>query len=221
MKLYSLVPRVLQTLAWGPSVFIFKMFCQYHVHGRENLRGHTQAIFACNHSGELDPIVLTAATLPAGFSPMFYVGAPDKEFADSFFGWRKHIYKGWFFRSWGSYPIVRGVQDYAASLAAHEQILKDGYSLCIFPEGGVSTDGTLREGKGGVSYLLHATGVPVIPVRIRGTARLADPGIFSGRKRLSVSFGRPLDGAVFTGPDPSVDDFKDVARRIMQNIAGL
>jgi 1-acyl-sn-glycerol-3-phosphate acyltransferase len=220
MKLYAILPCVLQTIAWAPATLIFKLFCGHKVYGRENLRGLQNAIFACNHSGELDPILLTGAVFRAGFAPMFYVGSPDKEFSDSFFGWRQYIYKGWFFRAWGMYPLVRGAHDYAVSLAAHERIIKDGYNMCIFPEGGVSLNGDIREGKGGVGYLLHATQVPIVPVYIAGTARNVTPGIFSGRKKLSVHFGKPI--FAFRLPkSPAVDDFKTIAQETMREIKNL
>lgn len=220
MKLYSLVPRVLQTLAWIPTILIFKLLCGFKVSGLENLQVQKQVIFACNHAGELDPIAVTAAVFLVGFSPMFFVNAPDKEFADSFFGWRRHIYKSWFFRAWGSYPLVRGAKDYAVSLAEHERILKDGYSLCMFPEGVVSTTGEIREGKGGVGYLAHVTNSVVIPTRVRGTARHSDPGIFSGKKIISVSFGAPMhwDGSKLQ-TSPSM--YKDFAQVLMQRIKEL
>lgn len=217
MKLYATIPLVLQILAWAPSVLIFKVLCNYKVEGTENLKGLTQAVFACNHSGELDPILLTAAVLPAGFTPMFFVGAPDREFDHKFFGWRRIFYKGWFFRAWGMYPLVRGAHDYAVSLAAHKEILTHGYSLCIFPEGGVSTTGEIREGKGGVGYLHYATRVPVVPVHIAGTARQVTPGIFSGRKKLKVTVCAPI---TYTDPASRIDvsDYKAFATKVMDTI---
>lgn len=221
MKLYALAPLVLQTLAWIPTLLIFRLSGRFEVRGRENLKGLKQAIFACNHAGELDPIVVTAGAAPTGLFPMFYVNAPDKEFMHPFFGWRRHIYGGWFFRAWGSYPIVRGAKDYAVSLASHERILNDGYCLTIFPEGGVSTNGEIREGKGGVSYLHYATGVPVVPARIRGTARERDPGLFSARKHITITFGRPISVAVTQNTTPSIHDLKNLTQQVMSEIKSL
>jgi 1-acyl-sn-glycerol-3-phosphate acyltransferase len=221
MKLYSVVPRVLQTLAWAPTVLILRIFCHYQVKGREHLQGLKQAIFACNHAGELDPILLTAAALPAGFTPMFYVGAPDREFNDHFFGWRRHIYKSCFFRAWGSYPIRRGEHDYAKSLIAHEQILRDGFSICIFPEGGITEDGSLREGKGGVAYLLRATKVPIVPVYIAGTFKTPLSAILSRMRRISVSFGAPIGPEVIGSSTIGANEYKAVAQTVMQRIGIL
>lgn len=222
MKFYSIIPRILQTVAWGPTQILLHFFCSFEIRGRENLHGLHQAIFACNHAGEWDPIVLTAATLPLGYSPMFYVGAPDKEFNDHMFGWRRHLYKSWFFRSWGSYPLVRGMHDYAASLATHERILKDGYSLCIFPEGGVSRDGQIREGKGGVAYLAYATGVPIIPVYIAGTHNTPLSAITTGKRKISVSFSAPITVDVQLNAEVNVvDEYKKIAQHTMQSIAEM
>lgn len=211
------LPFVLQMLAFLPTSALLVVLTRFSVHGTKHLGSVKSAIFACNHSGELDPIVVTTAVLPRLFTPLFYVGAPDREFTHTFFGWRRHIYRSWFFRVWGMYPIVRGTQEYAQSLAAHESILTAGYSLCIFPEGRVSVTGELREGKGGVGYLHAATGIPIIPVYIAGTAKHTSPGLFSGRKRISVHFGPPIQIASTL----EVDECKRIANRVMEAIAEI
>ncbi len=223
MKLYTLIPRILQTIAWGPTRILLHLFCSFEIQGRENLQGLRQAIFACNHAGELDPIVLTATNVPFGrFTPMFYVGAPDREFNDNLFGWRKHLYKSWFFRSWGSYPIRRGEHDYAKALMAHTKIVSDGYSMCVMPAGGTTNDGLIRAGTGGVAYLLHTTGVPVVPVYIGGTFNTPPSVFLSGRRKISVSFGKPVHKDEFDQfQSVGVDEYKSVVHRIMQTIVDM
>ena len=222
MKLYSVVPRVLQTFAWVPTYIMFVTRASFSIIGARNLHGYSKVIFACNHVSEWDPIVLTAAALRLGYTPMFYVAAPDKEFNDDLFGWRKHIYKSWFFRSWGSYPIVRGEKDYAKALAAHVRIISDGFSICIFPEGAVNRDGKLKEAKGGVVYLMHATQVPIIPTYIHGTYRSPFSAVISGKRNISVTFAAPiLPSELEDLHSVSPDEYKRVASMVTSSLQAL
>ena len=48
------------------------------------------------------------------------------------------------------------------------QALRDGRPIGIFPEGGISRDGELKEIRPGAIALARQTGVPIVPVRIKG-----------------------------------------------------
>ncbi|MDE1975532.1 MAG: 1-acyl-sn-glycerol-3-phosphate acyltransferase [Patescibacteria group bacterium] len=50
-----------------------------------------------------------------------------------------------------------GMYDYSKAMPHHEGIIRDGGSVCIFPEGRTTKDGNIGEGKGGVAYLAWAT----------------------------------------------------------------
>ena len=173
-KPYSWPTRILQTLAWTPTRLAFNIFCHFEVRGAHNLKGINQAIFAVNHSSELDPIIVTAALNPLGrFAPLFYLSGPSENFNDPAFKWRRHLYSSkWFFRAWGAYPHSPGTRDYAHSLKYHIQILADGGSLCIFPEGGLTKTGELGLPRGGVTYLSHNCNVPIVPVAISGVYKM-------------------------------------------------
>lgn len=190
---YSLPPRVLQTLAWLPTRLLLNFFCHFEVRGRKNLAGLTNAIFAPNHANELDPIVLTAALSPFGrFAPMYYVSDAVENFQKKDFGWRRHLYKGWFFKSWGSHPVATGLKNYEKALVPHVKIIKNGGSLCIFPEGYITRDGKLREARGGVVFLSTHTGTPVVPVAISETFKLNPSDFFKRKRHVVLEFGKPI-----------------------------
>lgn len=73
-------------------------------------------------------------------------------------------------------------------------MLRDGRTLCIFPEGTRSRDGRVGEFKGGAFQAAIAAGVPVVPVAIHGAgAVLPVAGLFRVRPgRIVVRFGAPL-----------------------------
>src|SRR4029450_13096632 len=73
------------------------------------------------------------------------------------------------------------------------ELIEDGWSLVIYPEGGRSPDGWGQDWKGGAAYLSGRTGAPVVPVFIDGTGAIFGKGM----KRLkpgntTVVFGAPL-----------------------------
>ena len=48
-------------------------------------------------------------------------------------------------------------------------LLRSGWSMVIYPEGGRSPDGWGQEFRPGAAFLAKQAGVPVVPVHIRGT----------------------------------------------------
>lgn len=222
-KLYSLPPRILQTFAWLPTRFLLMFFSGFKVYGKENLERIDQAIFAVNHASELDPIVLTAALSPIGkFSPMFYVSAEVKKLDDpKRFGWRRHLYKHeWFFKFWGSYPIQEGLRNYEMTLKNHLKLLREGRSLCMFPEGKMTRDGSLGEGHGGIVFLHHKSVVPIVPVCIRGTFKTTFRGFLGGKHKIDIHFGKPLYFNSLMGiPDVSIVKYKEISQQVVFEIS--
>ncbi len=193
-RLYFLPPFLLQSLIWIPTKIIFGFFVHFKIEGLENLKNYkSPVIFAANHLSEWDPILVPAA-LPmfSRFIPMFYTAAEDKAFKNKTFGWRSRIYGGKFFNAWGSYPVFSGRRDYAFALRNHTQIIFDGGSLCIFPEGYLSRDGNMGRAHGGVGFLSHRTGVPIVPVTISGVFETTTNEFLSRKRHFKVHFGTPI-----------------------------
>lgn len=166
------------------------------VRGAEHLRHLTgPVIFAANHASHLDtPLLLT--TLPARFRHHVVVAAA----ADYFFDrrWKAAL---WSF-SLAAIPIERARVDRRSADRAAE-LLEEGWSLVIFPEGGRSPDGWAQPFRGGAAYLARRSGCPVVPVHVHGTrdvlpksgAGRAGRGgarLTLQRAPVSVVFGSPL-----------------------------
>lgn len=218
---YFVSPWLLQQIIWVPTRLLLVLFGHVEIKGRENLKKVPHnAIFACNHSSEMD-VFMVPGCLPffSRFSPIFYTSREQAFYKRA--GWRQRFYGGAFFNIWGAYAVKVGLHDYAKSLSPHELIIREGGSLCIFPEGRATPDGTIQQGKGGVAYLSYATGRPIVPVRIGGTFRLTPADLFSGRRKLSVSFGEPIWGIVKSSVVPSAEDFKAQANYVMDRIRAL
>ena len=142
-------------------------------------------IFAANHHSHLDtPLLLTS--IPEPWRHKLIVGAA----ADYFFGTR--ITGAMSALAIGAIPIERSkVGRKSADLAA--ELIDDGWSLLIYPEGGRSPDGWGQPFRGGAAYLAARTDVPVVPVHVAGTGRILRKGRSLPRpSHTSVTFGRPI-----------------------------
>ncbi len=213
---HQLAPLFIQTLSWFPTRLLFTFFGSFEVRGQENLNGISQAIFAVNHASEIDPIALTLAVRPLRFAPMFYVVAPAKEFKDERFHWRRYIYISALFKACGAYETIRGLHDYEKSLAAHIQLLKRGWNLCIFPEGGITKTGELKEPRGGVIHLARASGVPIVPVAITGTYNITPRLFFTRKRHIVLEFGKPILAKNISAT--SAEQYHNEAAHIFSNI---
>jgi 1-acyl-sn-glycerol-3-phosphate acyltransferase len=219
--MYFISPLFLQKIIWIPTRFVLKFFGHLEMTGLENIKDiKSNIIFACNHTSELDP-VLIPASLPfrSRQSPMFYVSREKKFYGAS--GWRRHFYGGLFFRLWGSYPVYVGLRDYGKSLAQHIKIVNDGFSICIFPEGRTTPNGVIQIAKGGVSYLSHVTNVPVVPVRIDGNFRLTLKDFILRKRTLRVIFGEPIYPIAGSIESVSIEVHKKHANNIINTVKNM
>lgn len=224
-----LLPNILQRAIWVPTRIALRFFLRLKINGLQNLAGLARGgtIFAVSHTAELDVFVLPGSfPFLSRFLPMFYLSR-GREFYDES-GWRQRFYGGSLFTIFGAHPVPTGLHDYERSLAAHLKILAAGKSICVFPEGGVSHDGTLQKGKGGVGYLAWKSGCPVVPVFISGIRKLTLDDFFLRRRRASIAFGKPVSSEeLFAGAKgvPVVsgvrNDFTDAAQVVMEHIVAL
>jgi 1-acyl-sn-glycerol-3-phosphate acyltransferase len=148
---------------------------RFRIQGDANIPPTGAAIVVCNHVSFVDPVLLMAA------SPR-----PIRFLMDA------RIFRtpglGLFFRLAKAIPIAAKNDDpaaYEAAFAAADQVLADGDLLGIFPEGGITTDGTLQPFKGGVMRILEQRPVPVIPLALQN---------------LWGSFFSRFEGAAMTRP---------------------
>ena len=75
----------------------------------------------------------------------------------------------------GAIPIERTkVTRRSAALAS--ELIDEGWSMLIFPEGGRSPDGWGQPFRGGAAYLSLRCDVPVVPVHLQGTGRILRNG---------------------------------------------
>lgn len=199
------VREVAQKGALAP---LFRSQVRHHVEGLDVLTLVTgPVIFVANHASHLDtPLILLS--LPDEWRRKTAVAAAADYFFDT---WWRAVGSAVLFNT---FPIERRGGTMAAT---PEEVLADGWSLVVFPEGTRSTDGWLGGFRTGAAWLAVETHTPVIPVAHRGTFAAMPRGQgwpSPGRRPVTVRFGEPLHAA----PGESARDF---ATRIREAVAVL
>jgi 1-acyl-sn-glycerol-3-phosphate acyltransferase len=195
---------VLDTVGMG----LARVIAAPEIHGTDRIAGLDHpAVFAANHASHVDtPLILTS--LPDRFRHRTVVAAA----ADYFFDKR---WKGamWAF-SINAIPFERTrVSPRSARLAI--SLVREGWNLVIYPEGGRSPHGWGQPHTAGAAFLAQRTGAPVVPVHLAGTRRiLRKEGNRLTPSRTHVTFGAPL----WAGPD---EDPREFATRIERAVAVL
>ena len=160
-----------------------------HLEGTEHLDPSKPAVYAANHLSALDIPVLYA-----GLPTQFRIMAKKELFSYPFLGW--HLKR--------SGQIAVDQKDARASLRSlnrASETLHQGMPLVVFPEGGRSRDGHLRDFMGGAFYVAIKAQEPVVPVVILGTRDLLPMNSFHllpGDVELIICEPIPTDRHVTT-----------------------
>ncbi len=142
-------------------------------------------IFVANHHSHLDTSLLLTS-IPHRWRNRLVVMAA----ADYFFD--KRVKATVSALAIGAVPMDRyGTGRASADQAA--ELLEQGNSLVIFPEGGRSPDGWGQPFKGGAAYLALRCNAPIVPVFIAGSSKVWRKGQRLPKPaRTAVVFGEPV-----------------------------
>jgi 1-acyl-sn-glycerol-3-phosphate acyltransferase len=196
--IFLLLPEyLLRFIAFVASRIVYR----FKVSGDEHIPVQGAAILVCNHVSFVDAVLLMAA------SPR-----PIRFIMDH------KIFRipvlGAMFRLAKAIPIAPqkvNAVTYEKAFAEARRVLDDGDLLCIFPEGGITRDGTLQPFKGGIMKILETHPVPVVPIalhnlwgsffsRVEGGRAMQRPfrrGLFN---RVALIAG-PAEAATAVTPD--------------------
>jgi 1-acyl-sn-glycerol-3-phosphate acyltransferase len=108
----------------------------------------------------------------------------------------------------GAFPVNLETPEYSSYKTAFK-VLRDGGCVTIFPEGGRSPDGTLMPFKEGAAHLAFRAGAAVMPVVVRGGAKVWSPKMLFPRPgKIIVEYLTPIPK----------EKFPPTAAELMQNI---
>jgi len=161
-------------------------FCQpFSIEGAEHFTEiDRSAVIIANHTSHFDTMIMLSLLPPALFDRTAVVAAADRFYTNPFKGALYSL-------RYNAFPITRGGGRNALSYS--QQLLQEGWSLLIFPEGTRSRTGELQPFHPGPAILALAQGVPIVPVHIAGAAAILPPGTrWSRPASVRARVGRPL-----------------------------
>ena len=142
-------------------------------------------IFTPNHHSHIDTGVMIRS-IPPEWRRNLVVAAAADYFFDA--RWKAALSA----LALNAIPIDRDAPS-RATFDCLRDLIADGASLLIYPEGGRSPDGWGQEFKGGAAYLSARSDVPVIPVCLEGTGEIFGKGASRlSPGRTTVTFGHPM-----------------------------
>jgi 1-acyl-sn-glycerol-3-phosphate acyltransferase len=182
--IFLVVPEyLLRFIAWVLTRFVYR----FKVTGDENIPTEGAVILACNHVSFVDAVLVMAASP----RPIYFI-------------MDHRIFQvpvlGWLFKFVKAIPIAPRAEDpvaYEHAFNVAHKVLTEGGLLAIFPEGGITKDGTLQEFKGGIMKILNRTSqqglsVPVIPMALTNLW-----GSYFSQVEQGVAMRKPFRRGVF------------------------
>jgi long-chain acyl-CoA synthetase len=219
----SLPARIVRrVLVPGFILPLARVFAWVHVDGREHLEGlDSPVIFASNHQSFMDTPVIMAA-LPLRWR---YRLAPAmaKEFFAAHFSPEGHgrmlrlaTSLGYYLAAllFDAFPIPQREAGARQTLRYMGEVVENGFSILIFPEGHHTDTGEIDRFRPGIGMIASRLEIPVVPVRLEGVDRvlhrtwhMARPG------HVQVTFGAPMRLAG--------DDYESLARQVEEAVRSL
>jgi 1-acyl-sn-glycerol-3-phosphate acyltransferase len=152
---------------------ILKLFFKFKVEGIENIPRRTNFIIVANHPSYLDPLVVMAAV-------------PRKIHCIAL----RFLYKIFWLKLF--LQLVEALPIGSSSPKALN-LLTGNKIVGLFPEGGVSRDGTLKHFRRGAALLAYKTGRPIVPCAVLGTyAALPLEAKFPNFLPIKIKIGKPI-----------------------------
>ncbi len=161
--------------------FFYKRVLASDVQGSGHIPLHTNFIVAANHCSHLDMGLIKVALGDAGRE------ITSMAAADYFF---RNRYRRAYFTNFTNLVPMERAGSIRKSMDTAEQVLRQGKSMVVFPEGTRSVDGRMADFLPSLGYLALRSGVGLLPAYIDGTFESLPKGAALPRSRhVSVAFG--------------------------------
>jgi long-chain acyl-CoA synthetase len=184
-----------------------RIFARVTVTGLEHLETiDGPVIFAANHQSHFDTPVIYDS-LPSRWRYRVST-AMAKQFFDAHFFPARVTTRQWFTNSlnyylaaffFNAFPLTQGGAGTRQTLRYMGEIIEDGFSILIYPEGRRTEEGEIGEFQPGVGMIASRLGVPVVPIRLKGLDKILERhSRWPTVGRAQVAFGTPIS---LTGND--------------------
>ncbi len=187
--------------------FISILFWKVEISNRSNFE-EDNIIVVANHQSYLDMVWLAWAFPPAVRSQIYVTGKSRLKFL-------RYVFP--------VLPVIWIDDDNTLDvLKASADMLRQGKSILIFPEGTRTPDGYMHDFKSGAAYLAYNLGKKILPVTIKGAFQIWSrheklPKLFSGLRGF-VAVGELIDPKKYKNVDKLIDAMeKKVAENLQVN----
>ena len=182
------------------------LLTRYQLRGRDNIPSQGAVLVVANHLSLADPPLIVFSL---GRKVAFM--AKEELFRSRF--------ASYFLHSLGAFPVYRKQTDRQAIRQA-KQVLAEGVTLGMFPEGKRSRDAQLQPALSGSALIACHSGAPILPVGIIGTEKIKGIAWVLHRPQITVNIGHPfyppsVDGKL------TKDELARLTSYIMERIAEL
>lgn len=220
----DLVRKILLYPSWLDYVFtffvriilysFFKLCYRFSIEGLSRLPAKGPYILYVNHTSFFDGFIV-AGSLPSRIGVnLFFIG----------------------FRHYFIVPVIRNLVKKARiipidatqiieAMRVSYYILRHNKILCIFPEGGRSIDGQIKEFKKGVGVISRELNIPLVPVFIEGAFEAwPRTEVFPKFRRIKIRFGKAktsdmlVEEGIVLG---AKDDVEAIAMALRQELISL
>lgn len=181
------------------AYFIAKSIFFVRIINMENIPASGGAMLCANHRSLWDAVLIAASVK----RPLAFIG--KEELFDI-----KPL--GFFLKRLHCYPVKRDGGDIAVVKTAI-RLLREGEAMMIFPEGERIRKGKKPNPKAGALRIAMMTGVPLIPIGIKGN--------FKWFHKMEVCAGEPIDTAMYKGNKYTEEEYKNMTWDIMDKIYSL
>lgn len=173
-------PQLRVARAWARSL-LWIAGVKVDVEGLENIRAGGNYVFVANHVSYMDtPVVLSHVP------EQFLFLAKSGLFKIPFLGW--HLQRA----GHVSVPL-EDVRATLKTLTHAALLIRAGRSTLVFPEGGRSETGELREFKDGAAFIAIRAQVPIVPLALIGMRKILPMHTLRFRRgRVKLRIGQPI-----------------------------
>jgi 1-acyl-sn-glycerol-3-phosphate acyltransferase len=190
---------------------LMRLFFRFRVDTRGVALDKKSLILTPNHASHLDLLSILTSIPLKRLNHTYAVAADDYFFNKK---WKALLVRILF----NAIPFERKARP-EKGFKVCEEILREGGSLVIFPEGTRSPSGELNKFKPGVGRLLAAQNYAAVPAYIDGAYQAFPKGALLPRPRpVRVAIGNPLS---FTGVSSDLHGYQQVAEKLQQAVESL
>ncbi len=216
----------------GTDLLINPLTFDIKIRGRENIVNTKPAIICSNHESFLDILVFALKLVPnelLNYRGYFRKSDHHDINEKIWFMMKKELAEVPFLSSFvltaGGFPIARGEKDKLA-LPIAKELIKRNRQVVIFPQETTRSNIDVDSCKSGAIRLAIETGVPIVPMSIKGSHAAMKTGIWNLLAPpkgfpIEVNIGTPIYYEQYQGKTLEYEDYQRLTRELMQRIKNL